>query len=170
MNFSMAILALSISAFILVIVLAYRMFNTWIHHKERAWVFTLKADNNKAMSAVRIPAFERIVIMLERIAPSSLIMRQNIAHMSASMLQLELMRSVREEYEHNVSLQIYVTDETWDLVQAAKDEVLDIIKESATRVSPQATSMDLSREIFKLEASLDNNKIKRAITAVKSEL
>ncbi|MFZ4785392.1 MAG: hypothetical protein ACOYLH_07925 [Flavobacteriales bacterium] len=170
MNFTMAILALSLSAFILVIVLVYRMFNTWMHHKERAWVFELKADNNKAMSAVRIPAFERIVIMLERISPSSLVMRQNVSHMTASMLQLELMRSVREEYEHNVSLQIYVSDETWDLVQAAKDEVLEIIKESATRVSPQATSIDLSREIFKLEASTENIKIKRAITAVKSEL
>jgi hypothetical protein len=167
---NLSLLFLALAAFILLLVLVNRMFNAWLQYKERSWMFTIKADNNKAMSNVRIPAYERLVIMLERIAPSSLVMRQSIASVSAGSLQLELIRSVREEFEHNVSLQIYVSNETWEIVKDAKEEVLEIIKEAYTRVTPVSNGMDLSREIFKLEAAVGNAKIRKAIEAIKSEL
>jgi hypothetical protein len=97
-------------------------------------------------------------------------MRQSIASVSAGSLQLELIRSVREEFEHNVSLQIYVSNETWELVKDAKEEVLEIIKEAYTRVTPVSNGMDLSREIFKLEAAVGNTKIRKAIESIKAEL
>jgi len=81
------------------------MFNAWLQYKERSWMFTIKADNNKAMSNVRIPAYERLVI-----------------------------------------------------------------KEAYIRVTPVSNGMDLSREIFKLEAAVGNAKIRKAIEAIKSEL
>jgi hypothetical protein len=68
---NLSLLFLALAAFILLLVLVNRMFNAWMQYKERSWMFTIKADNNKAMSNVRIPAYERLVIMLERIAPSS---------------------------------------------------------------------------------------------------
>ncbi len=164
------IIALFLSLFIVLIVLVQRMFNQWMQYKERNWAFQLKSDNNKALSTLRITAYERVIIMLERISPTSLVMRQNITGSSAAMLQLELMRSVREEFEHNISLQLYVSDDTWEKVRNAKDEVLELIKEAFLKVKPESAAIDLSREIFKLEASTNTRAIKTALDAIRAEL
>lgn len=146
------------------------MFNQWMTYKERNWAFQLKSDNNKALSTLRITAYERVVIMLERISPSSLVMRQNVTGSSAALLQLELIRGVREEFEHNISLQLYVSDDTWDKVRNAKDEVVELIKEAFLQVKPESPAIDLSREIFKLEAARGNKAVRAALDAIRDEL
>ncbi|MDZ4751572.1 MAG: hypothetical protein SGI87_08170 [Flavobacteriales bacterium] len=134
------------------------------------WQWMLKLDNNKAIANLRVSACERLVIMLERIHPDSLVLRQNIATSNATMLQMELIKGIREEYEHNVSLQLYVSDECWQYVRFAKDEMLEVIKISYTKVRPENTAMDLSREIFKLSATLQSDPVKSAIAKVKREI
>jgi hypothetical protein len=86
------------------------------------------------------------------------------------MLQLELIKSIREEFEHNVSLQLYISDNGWQHVKFAKDEMLELIKIAYTKVRPESTGMDLSREIFKLSASLQTDPVKQAIHVVKREI
>lgn len=134
------------------------------------WQWMLKLDNNKAISTLRVTACERLIIMLERIHPDSLVLRQNIATSSAAMLQLELIKSIREEFEHNVSLQLYISDNAWQHVKFAKDEMLELIKIAYTKVRPESTGMDLSREIFKLSATLQGDPVKQAIHVVKREI
>lgn len=161
---------LGVSAFIVLLFLLYRMLQVWIRHKEREWAFVLKSDNNKALSSLRISACERVIIMLERITPSSLVMRQPQRTGSASALQLELVRSVREEFEHNVSLQLYVSDETWQKIKDAREEVLELIRLAFSKVPENGTGIDLSREVFQIEAITGNQKIKTALIAVKHEI
>lgn len=158
------------SAFIVLLLLNYKMVQQWIKHKERELAFQLKADNNKALSSLRITACERVIIMLERITPTSLVMRQTMRTASASALQLELIRSVREEFEHNVSLQLYVSDHTWEKIKDAKDEVLELIRLAYSKIPENGTGMDLSKEIFHIEALTGNQKIKAALEAVKLEI
>jgi hypothetical protein len=164
------ILALVVSAFILTLVLAYRMFQSWIFHKEKDWAFQLKAENNKALSSLRLTACERVIIMLERITPTSLVMRQNVSGKTAGALQLELIKSIREEFELNVSLQMYVSEPTWNSVRAAKDEVIELVRIAFTKVTPDSPAMELSREIFLLEAQTNNGTIKAALAAIRREI
>lgn len=152
-----------------VIVSSFLLLERWFKHRERAWMFVIKQDNNKAITSLRISALERLTLMLERISPTSLVMRQNVATSSAAMLQLELVKSIREEFDHNVSLQIYVSNDCWDKVKQAKEETTQLIKIAYTKVRPESTGMDLSREIFKLEAATGNNAIRIALEAVKYE-
>jgi hypothetical protein len=101
--------------------------------------------------------------MLERITPTSLVMRQNMRTQSASTLQLELVKSVREEFELNVSLQLYVSDDTWMKVKNAKDEVLELVRIAFSKLPENATGIDLSKEIFQIEAMTGNQKISEAL-------
>jgi hypothetical protein len=142
--------------------IVYIILQRYLKHREREWTFILKQDNNKAIAPLRITACERCVVMLERITPTSLVMRHNMRGASAAMLQLELIKSIREEFEHNVSLQIYVGPECW--------EKIELIKVAFTRVSPESNAIELSGEIFKLEASVGNSAIRDAITGVRVEM
>jgi hypothetical protein len=155
---------------ILILVALFLFFERWTKHREREWMFLLKQDNNKALASLRITAYERLTIMMERITPTALIMRQGVGIASAAMLQLELIKSIREEFEHNVSLQLYVTQETWDRVRRAKEETTDLIKVAFTRVLPESSGLDLSREIFKMEAAEGNAAIREALFAIRAEM
>jgi hypothetical protein len=83
---------------------------TWIRLQEKRLLLDQQTERRKAMSSLRIAAYERLIIMIERTDPANIIMRYPIHSMTAASLQFELMKSIREEYEHNVSLQMYVSD------------------------------------------------------------
>jgi len=160
-----------LAVIVLVIFLGvFFLFERWLKHREREWAFMLKTENNKAMSPLRISAYERTIIMLERITPTSLVMRQNLMGKSAGAMQLELIKAIREEFELNVSLQMYMSEAAWQRVVKAKDETTELVKIAFSRVTPESSAIDLSREIFQLEAMTGNALIKEAIIAIRTEI
>ncbi|MFM7310674.1 MAG: hypothetical protein ACKOZY_08705, partial [Flavobacteriales bacterium] len=103
------------------VALVWFAFMRLMKHRERAWVFTIKQDNNKSLAPLRLSAYERLVIMLERITPQSLIMRHHIQASNAGMLQRDLIRAILEEFEQNISLQVYVSLGCWEKVVRARE-------------------------------------------------
>ncbi len=162
---SLTLLVIGIILTVLVV-----LFNKWLHYKERSWAFELKRDNNKALASLRITAYERITIMLERLSPQALVMRLSPTATSAGHLQMELMRAIREEFEHNVSLQMYVSQECWQRVERAREEVSELIKVAYTKVRSDAPTMELSRAILFLENEVGNGSIKDALKGVRLEM
>ena len=65
-------------------------------------------ENSKMLTPVRMQAYERMVLFLERIAPSHLIIRQNQPGLSTFQFQTRLIHAIREEFEHNLSQQLYI--------------------------------------------------------------
>lgn len=159
----------TLAAGALISVLIY-LFNTWIKHRERAWMFILKQDNNKALAPLRISAYERIIVMLERITPQAMVMRVSANSSNAAFLHIDLTKALREEFEHNISLQMYVSDECWSKVKRAKDETGELYKVAFTRVKADSSSAEYAREILHLEATVGNSAIREAILAVRSEM
>ena len=164
------LLSIKLACFIAFLLVVVSLFNKWMKYRERAWAFTLKQDNNKALAPLRISAYERIVVMLERITPQSLVMRHNSGTSSAAFLQMDIIRGLREEFEHNVSLQMYVSPECWEKVKHAREETAELVKVAFTKVRPESSAMDLSREILKLEATVGNSAIREALLGVRMEM
>ncbi len=146
------------------------LFNLWIKHRERSWMFILKQDNNKALAPLRISAYERIVVMLERITPQSMVMRHSVTASNAAYLHMDLMRALREEFDHNISLQMYVSDECWNKVKRAREETGELYKVAFTRVKPDSSAAEFGREILHLEATVGNSAIREALVAVRMEM
>jgi len=165
---------ISLISLLLIVILilggAYFTAERIIRHKEREWAFQLKSDRNKAFAPLKISACERLIVMLERITPTPLVMRQRISGSTAALLQLELMKAIREEFEHNVSLQMYVSEECWSAVKHAKDETTELLKIAFTKVRPESQAIEFSNEIFKLEAATGNAAIREAIKAIRADL
>jgi len=146
------------------------LFNVWIKHRERAWMFTIKQDNNKALAPLRISACERIIVMLERITPQAMVMRVSATSSSAAFLHIDLTKALREEFEHNISLQIYVSEECWNKVKRAREETGELYKVAFTRVKADSSATEYAREILHLEATVGNSAIREAIVAVRAEM
>lgn len=115
----------------------------------------LKKTNQSTVLPLKIQAYERLIIYLERINPNTLVIRTNKNGMSSQQLQLELIKAIRTEYEHNLSQQIYVSHGSWELIKNAKEELIKLINISSTKVSPEGPSNELAMMILNVAAGLD---------------
>lgn len=103
-----------------------------------------------SFDTLRIQAYERLVLYLERITPGSLIMRLHQAGMSSKLLRSDMSKTVREELEHNLSQQIYVSEKSWNMIVKAKEETINLINIAQENVGDKGTGMDMSRVIFEI--------------------
>ncbi len=124
----------------------------------------------KIVLPLKLKAYERLIIFMERIKPNSMIMRLNSSQFNSNQLQLECLKSIREEFEHNLSMQMYVSENTWRHVKAAKEETLELVKIAGSKVAPGASNLDLAKAILALEIETKNTHLDLAINMLKAEI
>src|SRR5882724_7759155 len=110
---------------------------------------------------LQLQAYERLILLTDRIALPNLISRVNQQGLSAREMQSLLTQSIRQEFEHNITQQIYVTAEAWDAVRNLKEQNLLIINQVSSFLPPEATGMELNKSLLDLlmqspKASLQN--------------
>lgn len=110
---------------------------------------------------LQLQAYERLILLTDRIALPNLIQRLNQSDMSAREMQALLTHSIRQEFEHNITQQIYVTPEAWDAVRNYKEQNMLIINQVASFLPAEATAQDLNKHLLDLlvqnpKASLQN--------------
>lgn len=118
----------------------------------------------------RLHAYERMTLFLERMAPQNLLVRLNTGSMPARDFQQLLLAEVRNEYNHNVSQQIYISEEVWELIRNAKEDLIVIINDSAGEMGEQATSLDLSKKIVEKSLGKTVDPLAHALTELKREV
>ena len=118
----------------------------------------------------RLHAYERICLFLERISPNQLIVRLNNGNYTAREFQQILLNEIREEYNHNVSQQLYTSEQSWELVKSAKEDLIVTINEAASDLPQEATGVDLSKAIFERSMQKEPDPINHALLTVKKEI
>jgi len=138
--------------------------------QNRMRALEMKLTNRKDMTPIRLQAYERIVLLLERITPSNLILRTHRQGISAKFLQAELIKAIRQEFDHNLSQQIYMSNNSWELTRNAKEEITKLINLSAGRLNDQATGMELCQIILEATAKMEKLPTQIAIDYIKEEI
>lgn len=118
----------------------------------------------------RLHAYERICLFLERISPNNLIIRLNNGEFTAREFQHILINEIREEYNHNVSQQLYMSDDSWTMVVHAKEDLISIINQSSDALGEKASGADLGKQVFEIYMQKDQDPIQNALKFVKSEI
>lgn len=119
---------------------------------------------------LRLQAYERVLIFLERSMPNNLIVRLNDNSYNVYQLQSVLVREVREEYNHNLSQQVYMSDEAWNLVRKAMEEVIALINNSAHGLDKEAPSIELAKKIFENVLASEDDINSLALKFIKKEV
>jgi uncharacterized protein YjaZ len=123
-----------------------------------------------AVVPVRLQAYERMVLFLERISPNNLLLRLGNTSSSALELQQRLLQEIRDEYNHNLSQQVYMSQDVWDQVQTAMNEVITLINQASGDTRPDAPPLELSKRIFERIIQKDKMPTTTALKAVKEEI
>jgi hypothetical protein len=130
----------------------------------------LMIENKRIIIPLRLQAYERVILFLERISPESLVMRVSQPGFSCRQLQSELLSSIRAEYEHNLSQQLYISPEGWKLVSSARGNIIKLINTAGDHVKPEAPCMNLSSKILDMIMAADKVPTTDAIEFLKKEV
>lgn len=133
-------------------------------------ILELRTQNSNTIAPIRLQAYERIALLLERITPHNLILRVNDPAFTVLDLQTKLLMEVREEFNHNLSQQIYMSDEAWALVRKAVQDIISVINTSAQQVAKDAPGIELARKVFEQMIDLNEEPTALALRTIKDEI
>lgn len=124
----------------------------------------------KEILPLRLQAYERVTLLLERISPSNLLIRVMHPEMSARQLQSELINTIRTEFDHNLSQQVYISPQAWLLMRNAKEDIVKTINLAAGQCEPDSKAIDLSNKIFEVMLRSEDVSVQKAIDFIKAEV
>ncbi len=130
----------------------------------------VELKNKEQSLNIRLQAYERMTLFLERISPSQLIPRLNNPDYSAGFFQQVLIQEIRNEFGHNLSQQIYLSSEAWLLIKQALEESILLINNSVMALEPNAEGVDLAKKILNNVREHSINPTENAIEFLKEEV
>ncbi|MCX6233403.1 MAG: hypothetical protein NT175_01570 [Bacteroidetes bacterium] len=129
----------------------------------------VKTDREKILIPLKTQAYERLVLFLERLTPGNLVLRVSRPEMNVIQLQAALIKSIRDEYEHNMSQQLYVSDEAWQMIKNAKEDIIRLINISAAQVNPSARSSEMAGILLESYLKNENPPVVSGMNFIKEE-
>lgn len=129
-----------------------------------------RPGNGHTTLPLRLQAYERLILLLERITPAQAINRALQPGMTTYNLQLILVQNIREEFEHNVAQQIYISSSGWAMIKSAKEEIIHMIYISAAETDANADAAELAKKLLESWGQLDQNPVQIAIDQLKAEV
>ncbi|MGN7821188.1 hypothetical protein HGH92_20325 [Chitinophaga varians] len=105
---------------------------------------------NPAVLPLQLQAYERLALYVDRITPQSLIGRIYQPGLTAVDMQISMVQSIKAEYEHNITQQIYVSAMTWEAVKTLKEQTISVINQIAMQLPQDAPALELNRQLLEV--------------------
>lgn len=165
----------------LIYILLGLAFIVFIVYTLRDWAIQKKAKDQAPPSSegngnntdialpLRLQAYERLVVFLERIKPESLISRINEPGLQVKDTRMLMVHSIQAEYEHNISQQIYVSTESWEAVCNAKEQLVNLINTLAVKIPPDADGKILGKQLLELSLQEKEFPVRMALNILNDE-
>ena len=149
---------------------AYLMVKSFTQKEIELKKLEVRSRSIETILPARLQAYERITLFLERISPQNLLLRLMDSTYTAREFQKILLDEIRNEYNHNVSQQVYMSEEVWNMVKNSKEDLTVMINEAASQMSDDSKSIDLSKKIFEIVMEKKVDPIGHALSELKREI
>ena len=155
---------------VIVFLTVYFLFKLQLQSEEKRKILQLKQDSKNIITPLRLQTYERVILYLERINPSNLVVRMNNPGLNVTQFQMLLLSTVRSEFDHNLSQQLYISSFGWNALKNAKEEVVKLVNLAVAKLEPNAPSTELSSKIFEMMVETQNNPTDKALEVIKKEI
>ena len=154
---------------VVVMITAYLLITQFFNKEIRQQKYALLMNNQKIITPVRLQAYERIVLLLERLSPENLLPRTHTPGITVKEYRQMLLSNIRSEFDHNLSQQIYVSAENWDIIKLAKENMIKLVNIAARNLEPSAKASDLSKIIIEMYLKVESPPLQVALENIKKE-
>ncbi|WP_448518968.1 DUF7935 family protein [Rhodoflexus sp.] len=148
----------------------YLTLRTFLNRDFERRLIELKAKYTDITLPLRLQAYERMALFLERISAPHLLTRLSDSELTAIQLQTIMLEEIRNEFAHNLSQQIYMSDEAWEKIRAAMDNMVAMVNDSASEVPPDAPAIQLSKTIVSNIIAQNDDITGNALKFLKAEV
>lgn len=155
---------------IVVFVTAYLILQKFMDNEYRKQMMELKKNNLNKITPLRLQAYERMVLFLERMALNNLINRLHTNNESALQFKNKLIAHINSEFDHNLTQQLYLSAKAWEMVRSAKEETIKIINIAYNQLEENATGTDLGKKAFELVIQLEKDPARIAVEFLKKDI
>ena len=154
---------------LIVLACSYFMLKKMLDSQYQLQALELNARYSKDAVALKLQAYERLLLFLDRITISTLIGRLRTGSMLNNELKAIIMISIQKEYEHNIAQQLYTSPKLWDIISLAKNDMISFVELHGNSLNPEANAQELSRLLLNEYNKLKTRPVQIAIQAVKEE-
>ena len=130
----------------------YLLAKRYFENQQKQQLLQMKIDERsetlRVVTPIRLQAYERMALFLERISPNSLVLRCYQPGMDLRLLQGVMTKNIRDEWEHNLSQQVYLDPAVWARIREAKDEMINLVNSSAVTLTDTDDPTRLAASIF----------------------
>ncbi len=114
---------------VIVGIVAYLLIKAFLDNEEKRRIFLASKSLKPKTLPMRMAAYERLTLFLERMKPNSLLVRTKTGNFDKAAYENMLVATIEQEFEHNVAQQIYFTEECWNVIRAAKNTTIQKIRQ-----------------------------------------
>lgn len=154
---------------LVVFITAYLIIKSFIENEQKKRNIEVKTMNFKQITPIRLQAYERLTLFVERINPESLLPRVYQQGMNVELFHTALLMTIRAEYEHNLSQQIYVSSKTWIAIKSSKESIVRLVNSTFSTLKPEAPAIELTKAIMEVVTSTEKSPVYIALEMLKAE-
>ncbi len=155
---------------LIVFLTAYFVLKTVLKKENENKKLQLVLQNQKIITPLRLQAYERIILFLERISPNSIIVRLQTPNMTIGQLHKEMLVIIRSEFEHNLSQQLYLSIEAWEEVRNAKEKTIKLLNSCLEGLDVNENALKYSQIVFETLIEIEKSPTQEAINFIKDEI
>jgi hypothetical protein len=149
--------------------IVYVLLRTYFNNQLKLRMLENRDANSQTSRPLKLQAYERLMLFCERVSLSNLLLRIQGSDMTAQDLKSTLVVAIQQEFEYNLSQQLYVSDKLWQIVKLAKNQLIEIVTHVGTKVPPKASAEEFSQQLILFIESQKKDPIETAKAAVKKE-
>ena len=148
--------------------IAYLLFQSYFNDQQNSRRWLSQKESQKISLPIRLQAFERMTLFLERINPSKLLIRVVPLSENKNDYENYVIAQIEQEFEHNLTQQIYVSEECWTIIVTAKNATIQMIRKA--NMSERVTSADKLREVLLNDLMEKQSPSSAALSYLKNEI
>lgn len=141
----------------------HSLFKSFLENQRQTRQMELRQNSQNTAIPLRLQAYERLSLFCERISIPNLLLRLREADMSAKDLRYAMLIAIQQEFEYNITQQVYVSEQLWEIIKLSRDEAVNIVNEIAATLKPEAPAKELSGVLLNFlsgkETALDKAQI-----------
>jgi hypothetical protein len=129
----------------------------------------IRQERQSSVTPLRMQAYERISILIERLSLPGMLMRTDSSGMQANTLKIALMMNVQQEFEHNISQQIYVSEKLWEIIKATRDDLIQFLGAVSEKLPKGATAQVYRETLLAYHQQREYDPVATAQMAIRKE-
>jgi hypothetical protein len=154
---------------IIVFLTVYYLVTSYLDKQYQFKVLENKQKEQSITIPLRLQAYERLSLFCERIAPASLLLRLREEQQTTQTLKVAMLMTIQHEFEHNITQQVYVSEQLWQIIKISRDDTVNIINGIAEHIDPNSLSKEFANAFLTYLKSQETSSLEKALLAIKKE-